>query len=299
MLSILIPAYNFDIRALVQDLHTQASACEVAFEIRVYDDCSFPGYRKENQSIASLENVVYEELPENLGRSKIRNKLAAEAKYESLLFMDCDSKTTDDNYIKNYLDAFEANAVIYGGRSYEAEPPAEHSKYLRWYYGVERESMTAVQRQRKPYTNFMTNNFLIPKSIFLAIGLNEDLVGYGHEDTLFGLGLREQRVTIKHIDNALYHIGLEDAIEFLEKTKEGLRNLYFLIEQGKMSRSVKLYRYYRRMKRLGMTKAMLKSFQKNEQKIIRNLTSKSPNLKRFDFFKLGHLLQLDDQRKSA
>ena len=40
MLSILIPTYNYDVEALVTELHAQSTACGVDFEILCYDDGS-------------------------------------------------------------------------------------------------------------------------------------------------------------------------------------------------------------------------------------------------------------------
>ena len=54
--------------------------------------------RIENRIIQNLENVIYRELPQNLGRSKIRNVLGKAAKFDYLLFLDCDSKVVSDNY---------------------------------------------------------------------------------------------------------------------------------------------------------------------------------------------------------
>ncbi len=294
MLAILIPIYNFDIRALVRNLHQQATDCSIPFEILCYDDDSLPGFKNKNRSIGDLEHVTYLELNENAGRSKIRNMLAEAAQYEQLLFMDCDSKTASSHYIRTYIEHLGEH-LVYGGRVYEANPPEDPSEYLRWYYGTQREMIDCKTRQMNPYKHFMTNNFVIPRKVYLNIKLDESLIGYGHEDTLFGLELKRQNIRIRHIDNPLYHIGLEGAGEFLEKTKEGVSNLLRLIQQGQLSKDIKIYRYYKRIKKLGMRGAILKSFLKNEHKVIANLMSDQPNLKRFDFYKLGYLLALDDK----
>lgn len=298
MLSILIPVYNFDVTELVSSLHAQSIKCGIAFEILCYDDGSKDEFKQKNASIVGLENVNYVELPENLGRSKIRNRLADDAKYDQLLYMDCDSEVESEAFIQNYVSNANPNGIVYGGRSYAPNAPEDSTLYLRWYYGVEREVIAHTTRQQKPYQSFMTNNFLIAKAVYQSIRLDESLKGYGHEDTLFGIELKERKVPIKHIDNPLRHIGLETTDEFLEKTREGLRNLLFLIKQGKIDKGVKIYRYYRRLKRLGMTKMLWKSYKKNTEKIMTNLHSSNPNLKRFDFYKLAHLINLDTQSRS-
>jgi len=218
MLSILIPIYNFEVVDFVKDLSTQASLCKIDFEILCFDDASTAEFKSKNSKLATIQGVVYNELSQNVGRSKIRNLLADKAKYEYLLFLDCDSKTNTNEFIKKYINHAKPNVVTYGGRNYEINPPKESEKYFRWWYGVKRETITVNDRVKQPYHSFMTNNFLIPKALFLSIKLNEELNGYGHEDTLLGLELKIKQIPILHIDNPLCHIGLESVDEFLRKT---------------------------------------------------------------------------------
>ena len=295
MLSICIPVYNFEVTGLVRSLHAQASKANITFEIRCYDDGSSTSFKENNQVIKDTEHVIYRELPENLGRSKIRNLLAREASYEFLLFMDCDSEAPDDQYIQRYVDAADAQKLIYGGRSYHQTPPTETDEFLRWHYGCEREVIPAARRQQQPHHNFMTNNFLIPKPIFEGIGLDESLKGYGHEDTLFGIELKKANIPIVHIDNPLHHIGLEGTDEFLRKTEEGIRNLHRLIQRGLIGEEVKLSRFYLQTKRWGLAGLIRWWYGLRENAIRRNLRSKNPALKKFDFLKLAYLLTLDRQ----
>ena len=88
MLSILIPTYNYNIEALVTELHAQATACGIDFEILCYDDCSTNlDLIASNKSINLLKNTSYKVLKSNIGRSAIRNLLAKDAHYDLLLFL--------------------------------------------------------------------------------------------------------------------------------------------------------------------------------------------------------------------
>ena len=260
MLSILIPVYNFDIRDLVKTLRTQLKDSNISFEILCYDDCSSNVFLKNvNEQISILENVQYIKLPANIGRSKIRNLLACDAKYSYLLFMDCDSKITSENFIRNYLSHCKENLVIFGGRCYDPSPPKD-SKYFRWYYGIKKEQKTAFERQKNPYYSFMSNNFLITRSLFLTIKFEENIKEYGHEDTLFGYQLYLKNIPIDHIDNALEHIGLEPANIFLQKSKQAVDSLYFIIHSKisdrKFYHSVTLLNYYLLVDKLRLKKAV-------------------------------------------
>jgi glycosyltransferase involved in cell wall biosynthesis len=280
MLSILIPIFNFDIRPLVADLHGQCEASGIGYEIICFDDGSTPKFKQMNQEIWKLPNVIYRDMPQNLGRSAIRNALGKAARFDYLLFMDCDSKVVSNDFVKKYAgftrigfntwiprdesalasleDSTEAsprpgvpNALVYGGRCYDKTPPNDASLYFHWYYGRHREQTNAAERSRSPYHGFMTNNFMVPKSIFLDILFDESLRQYGHEDTLFGLELMKRNVPILHIDNPLEHIGLESVEVFLRKTDKGIENLAFLYEQGKPIQT-KLLKSWQRIHELGI-----------------------------------------------
>jgi len=292
MLSICIPVYNYDVGCLVKDLHLQAMKAGYPFEIILMDDASDEYFRNLNQ-IVDIKEVRYIQLDENIGRAKIRNRLAEEAKFHNLLFMDCDSAVSSELYIENYVRFFNSHTVCCGGRIYEDKKPAD-STFLRWKYGVERECATAEERRKNPNAGFQTNNFLINKSIFEKVKFNEDLTGYGHEDTLFGLELLKQEIIIEHIDNPLIHLGLENAEDFLKKTENGIKNLY----KVEMLLREKYPEYISHsdltwaklsLQKFHLSCIVSKLFNKLRWPMKNNLLSKNPFLIIFDLYRLGLL----------
>ena len=292
MLSICIPIYNYDVGRLVKDLHFQAETAAYPFEILLMDDASEEEFQEKNQAI-DLDTVRYIQLDENIGRTKIRNRLAGEAKFPCLLFMDCDSAVASSLYIENYIPFFDSLAVCCGGRIYENKKPSD-STYLRWKYGVERECASAEERRKNPNAGFQTNNFLIHKNIFEKVTFNEDLDGYGHEDTLFGLELQGQGIIVQHIDNPLIHLGLDSAFDFLKKTENGIANLHKVelvlrekypeyINHSRLMRSKLLLQKYH------LSGLASKLFKLLRQPMKNNLLSKSPSLLIFDLYRLGLL----------
>jgi len=291
MLSILIPIYNFDVRELVRELHQQCQSEGIVFEICCFDDQSEVVFQNLNQEIADLENVNYLLQSENLGRSAIRNAMARAAYYDNLLFMDCDSKVVQLNYIKTYLAHLQANTVLYGGRVYDANPPSETALRLHWTYGRVREQSRASERKKQPYNSFMTNNFLIPKSIFQTIRFDESLRQYGHEDTLFGLELRKRSIPIVHLDNPLEHLGLEAAATFLKKTEQGVENLVTLWQSGKLTEA-KLLHFFEKCRQLRLLRLLYWLFQLSVPFLRYYFTHRhGTNLKLFDFYKLGVFIE--------
>ena len=293
MLSILIPVYNFNVVELVSELRKQSMESGIQFEIICYDDASDNFFQNQNRALKGLSNVVYKELPENFGRSKIRNVLAEESKYDNLLFLDCDSAVSSEDFIKKYIIHIENYHVVYGGRVYESYTPLQKEKRFRWYYGKKRESVTVDQRLVNPFKSFMTNNFLIKKKAFLSIRLNENIIGYGHEDTMFGIRLKENSVLIKHINNPVVHIGLEDFDEFIDKTLQGLKNLLFISHVTDIHRTVRLYRFLTHTKNYGIDGLVMRVEALFEKRILKNLNGQRPILLLFDLFKLGNLIRID------
>jgi cellulose synthase/poly-beta-1,6-N-acetylglucosamine synthase-like glycosyltransferase len=295
MLSILIPIYNFNVVSLIKDLHTQAEKCGIAFEILCFDDGSAPEFIALNSEIEQLQFVEYKEMKTNIGRSKIRNRLAEASHYDNLLFLDCDSKLPSKDFIKKYIIHIENYNVVYGGRIYADSPPSKPQKFFRWYYGIKRESIPTKRRKLAPYKSFMTNNFLIRKKAFLSIRLNERIIGYGHEDTLFGIRLKENDVHIEHISNPVVHVGLEDFDEFLDKTHQGLKNLLFISQVVDIQESVRIYRLLGKLKSLHLTGLIRLLYRIFQSRIIGNLKSSRPLLLYFDLYKMKRLIDLDEQ----
>lgn len=292
MLSINIPVYNYVVGDLVTELYAQAEELQIQYEIRVYDDGSANEIKLQNRQISENPNVVYIELEKNLGRSAIRNKMGFDSRYKYLLFIDADSMPVDKNYLKNYIENIKSNRVLCGGTAYSAQKPAEPEIYLRWFYGTNREAISAKERNNKKGFIITSNNFLIEKSVFEKIHFREDIKNYGHEDTLLGYDLWRAGIEIFHVDNPLEHTGLEDSAVFMEKTKTALRSLYLIEKQLLPGDRVFiqqvnfLHHYYRITKYL--PSGFLRLFYKLSHRFIeRNLSGSNPGLFLFDLYKLG------------
>ncbi|MCB0662182.1 MAG: glycosyltransferase family 2 protein [Saprospiraceae bacterium] len=300
MISICIPVYNFDIRTLVKTLHQQAAQLGLDYEIILLDDASEDQFIFLNREIAALDHVRWMELPTNLGRSKIRNQLASLAHFPNLIFMDCDSKVVGDDYLKNYIEAIDADVqVICGGRTHETTPPPPQ-EYLRWIYGKSREEKSAAERSQHPNHSFMTNNFLIKRDLFETIKFDENLKGYGHEDSLFGFALLKMGITIHHIDNPLAHIGLEPAPVFLAKTEQGIKNLLFIYQSfpdyKEMIGGIRILKVFHTLKKLGLHNIIAWRFKQKKEAWKNNLLGPHPDLRIFDWYKLGLICTLGKEK---
>ena len=291
MLSVLIPIFNYDVNHLLASLSEQGKSAGIEFEILCYDDGSAQNTKSLNAGLKQIDHVVYKELNMNIGRSRIRNRLANDAKYKVLLFMDCDMLIVKDDFLDKYIKSFEDGYVIVGGVVYDTKEPEDRSKLLRWKFGHEREALSTQGRSQRPYKSFMSGNFMIDKNVFHDIGFDENISEYGHEDTLFGKELRSRNIPIKHIQNPLLHIGLESASLFIDKTRHSIENLATLIKEKKLDSDVKLVMVFITMKRLFLTGIMQSLFDQHQEKWLNNLKSENPSLRKLDLYKLGYLIK--------
>lgn len=296
MLSVLIPVYNYDVRRLTKSLQQQLLKAGVSYEIILVDDSSELSFKEINRELALLNGVLYSEEESNLGRSKIRNKLARMAKFDNLLFIDCDSQIPGTNYIHSYLEQLPNHKMVYGGTIYQPRLSPTENFALHWKYGHKREQCPAKYRNIEPNRSFHSNNFLISRELFLSIGFYEDITGYGHEDTLFGYELQKHNVRILHIDNPVVHEGLESNEIFLMKTREGIKNLIRILSMNgsekKLIKDVTILSFYRTIDRIGLTGLIEYVYNRYEHKLRQNLLGRNPNLLVFDFYKLGYLCSI-------
>ena len=289
MLSILIPIYNYDVRQFVKNLSDQSIELEFEVEIICLDDKSELSFLELNREVGNFENVLWMESDKNLGRSAIRNRLVEKARFENLLFLDCDGATISDSYLVNYTKHWNSYDVIYGGRVYNDEAPDDHDLYFHWYCGSIREAILVENRRLNPYKSFMTNNFLIRKTVYDSVKMDETLVGYGHEDTLFAQELKRAGFSIKHVYNPIEHVGLETLDRFIQKSENGLKNLKMLINQRRVDSSIRLAKYYLLLRRFGLIGILSYIVAFFESRIMRNLRGPAPNLLWFDLWKLSKL----------
>lgn len=296
MVSICIPIYNFDILELADSLIRQSLANAIQFEIIFIDDASDEHFKTINSDISANKNVVYIELVSNIGRSAIRNLFLQHAKYENLLFLDCDSKIEHDQFIFNYLKQIGENAsVVCGGRKYES-CPKDRALKLRWKYGVKRECLPSEKRLIHPYHSFMSNNFLIRKEVFEKIKFDEGIQGYGHEDTLFGYRLKQNGVNIIHLDNSVIHQFDESATVFIKKTRDAIRNLYFIYSkieiESDFMQMVKLLKTFNWLERHKLIGIMNLIYRLTSVCVLKSLKTRFICLFLLDLYKLGFLCHL-------
>jgi glycosyltransferase involved in cell wall biosynthesis len=293
MLSILIPTYNYNITSLVYEVHKQATNAKIDFEIICFDDGSKSEINSKNESINQINHCRFKELSSNIGRSSNRNLLAQEAQYEILLFLDADVMPKSDNFILNYLNYFHTDfEAIYGGFAYKKEKPKDEFM-LRWTYGKSKEQVTATLRNKMPYKIVISANFMIKKSVFLKLNPKILKSDYGY-DNYFGALLKLQKIKVLHIDNEVFHLGLDSNTLYLNKVHQAIHTLLKLKNKDEfISSQYSLLNTFIDLKKWKLHfffSWLYKTFKRTFQT---NLLGRSPSIFVLQTYKLSYLCYQD------
>jgi glycosyltransferase involved in cell wall biosynthesis len=289
--SLLIPVCNYDIVAIVHSMKSCIGKIPEFVEIIIGDDGSSPEVRAKYKTLEE-DGVKLLVSEKNIGRAAIRNKLALEAKGDYLLFIDADAMIpgTAEAYLRKWIPYLGIKSVVSGGVLYHESPPGDPDKILRWKYGINREQKKASDRNKHPYSAFTTFNVLIERTVFTKLRFNEDLRQYGHEDTLFSYQLKKAGIEVFHIDNGLFHEGLEPNREFLNKTKLGIENLSKLFDcvtdKSSFSSSVRMLSLYQKLRIFRLTLILAGIFIRFRERMELRIDSADPPLWLFSLYKV-------------
>jgi len=276
MLSILIPTYHYDVTALVKELHKQCKTCRIIFEILVFDDASKSDLNIANSTINALEFCIFKALPKNLGRSAIRNVLATQAQYNSLLFIDAGTFPKHDHFIETYLSVQNKNVSSGGMTQLEIAPEKPYK--LRWLFTKKRE-----------YKTLCSSNFMIKRDIFLPNPFDESIKKYGYEDVLFFEKLSNQNIETHFFNNPVVHNADDDANAFIKKTEYALENLADLIDQNKIDATgQKIHLIYRALKKLKLVFLVGKIHMMLKPLLLKNFNSSYASVTLFDMYRIGY-----------
>jgi len=288
MLSVLIPTYNYDVSALISTLHAQLIAANNPFEILVFEDGST---KYINTSSLSHTNIIINET--NIGRVKARQFLAEKAKYDWLLFLDADVTPKNESFISHYQDILKTDSVsaVFGGFAYHSKKP-ENDYLLRWTYGKSKEEIPANQRNTNPYKVIISANYLVRKTVFIDINEEMNLEkGYGF-DNYFGALLKRKNISIFHINNPVYHLGIEKSETYLYKKEQAALILLKLYNKNNNIISDNdLLNLFIKLKRWNLTGVFSKLHQWFKKQMRANLLGKNPNIKTLQLYRISFMCQ--------
>lgn len=284
-ISILIPVYNDVCTELVSCISKTADATAgLVYEIVVADDGSDDVKKLQlNSSISQIPHCRYIKRDKNVGRAAIRNFLAEEAKYEWLLFLDCDVHIPNKAFLYNYIKVAAANRVVYGGLSISGDC-SKLKNNLRYKYEKHSEPrQVASVRNQHPYQSFRTTNFFVERAVMLAHPFNEHIRTYGYEDVMFGKDMQESRISVFHIDNQVHYTHYESNPVYLAKMEEAMHTLFeFRADLAEFSSLIALQKRLHSYFLDGLLDVVFRLMRKRWRK---NIVSSHPSLVIFNVYR--------------
>ena len=293
MISVLIPVYNYNILNLVKDIHDQLMESGINFEILCLEDGSNRQNTEQNKEITSFKNTSQLILETNIGRSSARQLLCTKAKYNWLLFLDADVKAKTSEYISTYLKFINLKyEAVFGGFAYLPEKPKDNH-VLRWAYGKSKEETPASIRNKNPYKVIISANFLIKKPVFHSINSQIKGNSYGF-DNFFGSLLKSNNIKLFHIDNEVYHLGLETSTCYLSKIETAVETLLNLYQSGKIeNHSNELLLVFLKLKKYRLNYLAILVYKLINPILKKQLLSSKPSIKLLQLYKICYMCNLE------
>ncbi len=289
MISILIPVYNYDVTKLVYEIHKQALKAKIDFEIICIDDLSNDTIISINSVINNLKHTSYILSPINNGISITRQLLVKQSKYKWFLLVDADIELKDKMFISNYLNIIGSGYnFIFGGFDYKKIKP--HKDYLlRWKYGKKCEALDAKTRNKTPYKVTIAANLLAKKANFNTF--NFDFINKQYAmDYYFGALLKESNSKILHINNQVYHLGIEKSPKYLRKKEQAVETLIKLYKNNKIKiHDNDLLYMFINIKKTGLVYIFGFFFKLLHPFLKINLFSKHPKVLLLQFYKILYM----------
>ena len=233
-LSVLIPFFRDDPCELLARLDEEAEIQGGSVEIVVLDDGSGDkalAKRVAAQVKATRLPARFVSLAVNEGRSRGRNRLAAEARAGSFLFLDADMRPDHRRFLQTWADlvAREDPAVAFGGFSLDQ---ASHAAEFAVHRAMARsaECVSYTERARQPEKYVYTSNLLVRRDAFEAEAFASDFTGWGWEDVEWGMRIA-RRFRVVHLDNPATHLGLDTVEQLAAKYEQSVDNFARVVER--------------------------------------------------------------------
>ena len=135
---------------------------------------------------------------------------------------------------------------------------------------------------------------MIHKTVFEKVSFNETIPNLRHEDTLFSYNLKQQKIKVIHIENPVFHLGLDEFEVAIKKENESILGLKYLIDHQLLPKDyVRLSAIAAKIDKLKLNFAFVLFYKMTRFLFLKNLSSSNPSLFIFDLYRLGNLCKLN------
>jgi glycosyltransferase involved in cell wall biosynthesis len=264
-LSVLIPFLRDNPAALVEQLDREAGALDGAVEVILLDDGTGDAALTDRLS-QGFETTRLPlrlmTLAKNEGRSIGRNRLAAQARGDYLLFLDSDMKPDREGFLQAWLGLAKENQtqIAFGGFSLH-QAPNEPRFAIHRAMAAKSDCLNASQRQLHPEKYVFTSNLLIQKKVLDEENFDPHFSGWGWEDVEWAMRV-SKRYRVHHVDIPATHMGLDTVETLASKYEQSVPNFArVLAKHPEFVTAYPSYRVARLIRRLplrGLMRASLR-----------------------------------------
>ena len=134
---------------------------------------------------------------------------------------------------------------------------------------------------------------LVSKTVFEKVSFDENFTQYGFEDTFFGYQLQQKEIPVSHIDNEMYHDGLDANAVYVDKVMCAIDNLATLYTAQKLpadfvqdSRLLQTYLRCKKVYMAGLIGLVLRLL----KRLLRWCATRTSSLTALDLLKLERLI---------
>lgn len=253
VLSVLIPYFHDDARALLENLTAQIGAkCPV--EVLLYDD----GTQDADMNERLCEAIMASSAParlliahENRGRAFARNCLTQHARADWVLFLDADMRPVTEHFVQDYLALVTAETadIIFGGFKVprHVEDP---SRELHRAFSEISDCLTLEARQERGPQYVCSSNLCVRKTVLDAEGFDPEFTGWGWEDSEWA-ARAGARFSLVHADIPALHLGLETTDTLLRRFKDSGHNyLRFTRKHPELAQTLTLFKATQKLQKV-------------------------------------------------
>ena len=228
-----------------------------------------------------------------MGIAISRKILCEKAKYDWILLLDADVELKNECFILNYLKFIDKEFdFVFGGFDYKDSKPANDS-VLRWKYGKQCEALSSESRNSNPCKVIIAANMLAKKEAYNKLKI--DQIGNLYAmDYYFGALLKKNNAKVLHLDNQVYHLGIEKSTKYLRKKELAVITLLELFNEMKVTKhSNDLLKSYVFCKKTKLNYLLSLWYNLFSPKMKKNLTGRNPSIKLLQLYKLSYMCYVD------
>lgn len=260
-LSVLAPFLHDNPTGLIRAIQSQSEIDGSSVELIVLDDGSNDPDLRDAVSRCVRSVSIPSALivrKRNGGRAAARNTLAQVARGGHFLFNDADCIPDASDFLKIYLDlvAREQPAFVVGGFSI-LQAPTDRRFALHRHITAARDCLPASERQKAPWRYAYGSNILVRRDVMETTPFNPDYLGWGWEDQEWAMRVAKHW-PIRHIDNTVSHLGLDDADRLFVKYASSGENFRLIAAtHPELLKQYPAYQAARLLKRAPARKALI------------------------------------------